>query len=209
MKVDLYTQTGEKDGQLNLPSEIFEQSFNKDLIHQALVRQLANGRVAIAHAKTKGEISGGGRKPYKQKGTGNARQGSIRAPQMRGGGVVFGPRNERNFEKDMPKKQRRAALFSALSKKASDGQILGLKSYEGELPKTKDLRTLLDKIKIEKSVLIVSGSKNEVLEKSSSNLKNAKYILANYINIQDLQKHRTVILLEDSVEKMKELFLSK
>ncbi len=209
MKIDLYTQAGAKDGSLTLPSEIFEQKFNKDLIHQALIRQLANRRVAIAHTKTRGEVRGGGRKPFRQKGTGNARQGTIRAPHMRGGGVVFGPRNDRNFSKDMPKKQRRAALFSALSLKASEGRIMGLKGYEAEAPKTKDLKQLLDKLKIERNVLIVSGSKNKELALSASNLPNAKFILAGYVNIHDLQKYRKVILLEDSVEKLKELFLSK
>jgi len=209
MKVDLYTQAGEKDGKLTLPSEIFEQKFNKDLVHQALIRQLANKRVAIAHTKTRAEVRGGGRKPFRQKGTGNARQGSIRAPHMRGGGVVFGPRNDRNFEKDMPKKQRRAALFSALSKKATDGLVMGLKGYEAEAPKTKDLKQLLDKIKVDRNVLIVSGDKNKVLSKSASNLSNAKHILAGYVNIHDLQKYKNVIFLEDAVEKMKEIFLSK
>ena len=209
MKIDLYTQAGTKGGSLELPPEIFGKKFNKDLVHQALIRQLANRRVAIAHTKTRAEVRGGGRKPFRQKGTGNARQGTIRAPHMRGGGVVFGPRNDRNFAKNMPKKQRRAALFSALSLKATEGRIIGLKEYKTEAPNTKTLKNLLDKLKIERNVLIVTADKNKELALSASNLPNAKVILAGYVNIHDLQKYRTVLLLEDSVEKLKELFLSK
>jgi len=118
MKVDLYTQDGKKNGTLDLPKEIFEVPFNMDLIHHALVRQTANERINLAHTKLREDVSGGGRKPYKQKGTGNARQGSVRSAQWRGGAIIFGPRNNRNFTKMMPKKQRRLALFSALSEKA-------------------------------------------------------------------------------------------
>ena len=154
MKVDLFKQSGEKSGSLELPKEIFEVDYNEELIHQALVRQLANKRVAIAHTKTRGEVRGGGRKPFKQKGTGNARQGSTRSPNLRGGGVVFGPRNNRNFEKDMPKKQRRKALFSALSEKARNNEVIGLESYEAKEPKAKDFAAMLKKLEIERLSLI-------------------------------------------------------
>ncbi|MFA5947348.1 MAG: 50S ribosomal protein L4 [Candidatus Gracilibacteria bacterium] len=209
MKIDLYTQSGEKKGSLELPKEIFEVPFNKDLVHQALVMQLANQRYPIAHTKTKGEVRGGGRKPYKQKGTGNARQGSIRAPQMRGGGVIFGPRNTRNFHKSMPKKQRTKALFCALSEKARDNQIIGLEPYTEKTPKTKTISTLLKKLPIKRKVLIVSGEKNTVLAKSCENIANAKTILASYLNIQDLQRYQTVILFKDAVDKIKATFLTK
>lgn len=209
MKIDLYTQKGEKSGTLELPKEIFEVPFNKDLVHQALVRQLANGRVAIAHAKSKGEISGGGRKPYAQKGTGRARQGSIRNPHMRGGGVAFGPRNVRNFELMMPKNQRRKALFSALSIKAKNKEIIGLEGYEAVKPKTKDFAALLKKLPIEQDVLVVIPEKNSNFQKSTRNLANAKTVLAGYINIQDLQKYQKVLLFKEAVEKLKETFITK
>ena len=209
MKVDLFKQSGEKSGSLELPKEIFEVDYNEELIHQALVRQLANKRVAIAHTKTRGEVRGGGRKPFKQKGTGNARQGSTRSPNLRGGGVVFGPRNNRNFEKDMPKKQRRKALFSALSEKARNNEVIGLESYEAKEPKAKDFAAMLKKLEIERNALVVIPGKNEIIQKSSSNLANAKTIQAAYLNIHDLQKYRKVIFLKDSVDKMKELFLAK
>lgn len=209
MKVDLYKQSGEKAGTMELPKEIFETKFNKDLIHQTLQRQLANGRVAIAHTKTRTEVSGGGKKPYKQKGTGHARQGSIRAPHYVGGGIAFGPRNNRNFSKLMPKKQRRAALFSALSEKARDNEIIGLEGYKADKPQTKSFAQLLRKLPIERDVLIVIPEKNEVIQKSTNNIAFAKTILAAYINIQDLQKYSKVLIFKDAVEKLKETFLTK
>lgn len=209
MNVDLYTQQGEKSGTIALPKEIFEIPFNRDLVHQALVRQLANKRVSTAHTKTRGEVSGGGRKPFKQKGTGNARQGTIRAPHMRGGGVVFGPSNLRNFEKDMPKKQRRKALFCALSQKAREDSIIAVEGYEVKDPKTKDFVALLKKLPIDRNVLIVIPAKNEMIQKSSANIANAKTILAQYVNIQDLQRYRKVLLFKDSIAKLQEIFLTK
>jgi large subunit ribosomal protein L4 len=208
MKVDLYSQSGEKKGQVELNKEIFEVPFNKDLVHQALVTQLANARQVLAHTKTKGEVSGRGMKPYKQKHTGRARQGSLRNPHMRGGGVAFGPNNERNFKKDMPKKQRRKALFCALSAKAKENSILALEKYEGE-PKTKALSTLLSKLPIKRDVLIVIPGKEKTLELAARNLENAKTILAGYLNIQDLQKFDTLLFTKAALEKLEEVFLKK
>ena len=209
MKVDLYTQTGEKNGTLELPKEIFEIPFNKDLVHQALVRQLANNRAPIAFAKTKGEVRGGGKKPYAQKGTGRARQGSTRNPHMKGGGVAFGPRNVRNFEKLMPKRQRRKALFCALSEKARSNEIMALEGYETEKSKTKDFAALLKKLPIAQDVLIVIPEKNIILQKCTRNISNAKTIIANYLNIQDLQKFQKILLFKAAVAKMKEVFLTE
>lgn len=208
MKVDLYTQKGEKNGQVDLPKEIFDIPFNKDLVHQALIRQLANKRVAIAHTKSRSDVRGGGRKPFKQKGTGNARQGTIRAPHMRGGGVVFGPNKNRNFVKDMPKKQRRKALFCALSEKARDNEIIALEGYTSEKAQTKPFADMLKKLPIERNVLVVISEKDAIVQKSSSNLPNVKTILANYVNIQDLQKYRKVMIFKDAIDKLKETFLS-
>jgi len=207
MKINLYTQTGDKNGTLELPKEIFEVPFNKDLIHQALVRQLANGRVAIAHTKSKGEVRGGGKKPLAQKHTGNARQGSIRNPHMKGGGVAFGPRKIRNFELMMPKNQRRKALFSALSVKAKSNEIMALEGYATDKPKTKEFAALLKKLPIEQDVLIVLPGKNENVQKATANLANAKTIIAGYINIQDLQKYQKVLLFKDAIKKLEETFL--
>jgi len=207
MKVDLYTQAGEKKGQVELKKDFFETPYNEDLIHQALVRQHANGRVAIAHTKTKAEVRGGGRKPFRQKGTGGARQGSKRNPHFKGGGVVFGPRSDRNFTVDMPRKQRRKALFSALSVKAKNGEILALESYKGEI-KTKPFVELIKKLPIERNVLVVIPGKDSVIQKSTGNLKNAKTIIVNYLNIADLQKYRKILFLKDALVKMEEVFTS-
>lgn len=208
MKVDLYSQSGEKTGTLELPKEMFEIPFNKDLVHQALKRQLGNARQPIAHTLTKGETRGGGRKPFRQKGTGNARQGSITNPHQRGGGVAFGPRSVRNFESGMPKKQRRKALFCALSEKARNNQIVGLESFTAEKPKTKEFAALISKLPVKRNALIVIPEKDNVIQKSSRNIKNAKTILAGYLNIHDLQKYETVVVLKDAVEKFKTTFLS-
>lgn len=209
MKVTLYSQKGEMTGEVELPKEIFEIPFNKDLVHQALLRQLSNKRTAIAHTKTRAEVRGGGRKPFRQKGTGNARQGTIRAPHMRGGGVVFGPRNTRNFIKDMPKKQRRKALFCALSEKARDNEIIALEGYKAEKPQTKVFSTMLQKLPIEKDVLIVIPEKNQIIQQSSKNIPFAKTILASYLNIKDLQKYEKILLFKDAIDKLKETYLSK
>lgn len=206
MKVDLYNQKGDKVGDLDLPKAIFEVEFNEELVHQALVRQMANKRVNLAHTKTRGEVRGGGRKPFRQKGTGNARQGTIRAPHMKGGGVTFGPRNNRNFSKDMPKKQRRKALFSALSEKARNKEVMALETYEVKAPKTKEFAAMIAKMPIERNVLIVLPSKNEMVEKSAGNLPNVKTITAGYINIHDLQKYQSILFLKDAVAKMEEVF---
>ncbi|MEK7672524.1 MAG: 50S ribosomal protein L4 [Patescibacteria group bacterium] len=206
MKIDLYNQKGEKNGSLELPKALFEVPYNEDLIHQALIRQLANKRVAIAHTKTKGEIRGGGKKPLAQKSTGNARQGSTRNPHMRGGGVTFGPRSVKTFEKDMPKKQRRVALLSALSEKARANQIIGLEGFSLDKPKTKEFDTLIKKLPIDRNVLVVLPVKDLVVQKSVRNLANAKFITAGYLNIGDLQKYRNVLLFKDSVKKLEETF---
>ena len=207
MKADLYSQSGEKIGEVTLKKEIFEVPFNKDLVHQALVYQLANNRRVIAHTKSRGEVRGGGAKPFRQKGTGRARQGSIRNVHMKGGCVTFGPRNTRNFKKQMPKKQRRKALFCALSDKAREGTILALEKYEVE-PKTKPFAELISKLPIKRDTLIVIPGRDRSVELSSKNLKNTKTIHVNYLNIQDLQKYDTVLFMKAALEKLEEVFLN-
>lgn len=208
MKVDLYSQSGEKKGEVTLNKEIFEVPFNKDLVHQALVYQLANARIVIAHTKSRGEVRGGGAKPFRQKGTGRARQGSTRNVHMKGGCVVFGPRNTRNFKKQMPKKQRRKALFCALSEKARNNEIFALEKFEGEA-KTKPFASLLTKLPIKRDVLIVTPGREKKLELSSRNLPNTKTIHANYLNIKDLQKYDTVLFMKAALEKLEEVFLKE
>lgn len=209
LHVDLYNQTGEKKGTVNVSEQIFGVKFNKDLVHQGLVRQMANARLGmIAHTLTKSEVRGGGRKPFRQKGTGNARQGSIRNPHYPGGGIAFGPRNNRNYSKTMPKKQRRLALFSALSAKLTEGKIIALDTYTEKAVKTKNFMLMLQKLPIEKDVLVVVPTKNDAIQKSGRNLPYVKTILVNYLNIADLQKYDHLLFLEEALTKLEEIYLS-
>ncbi len=207
--ITLYNQQGQKKGEVQVSDTIFGAKFNQDLIHQALVRQLANARVSvITHTLTKSEVSGGGRKPWRQKGTGRARQGSTRNPHWKGGGVVFGPKNNRNYKQMMPKKQRRLALFSALSAKNNDGKIIALDGFESQAIKTKTFVEMLHKLPIEKDVLFLIPEKNDLIAKSSRNLPFVKTMLVNYLNIADLQRYDKVVFLETALQKMEKLFLS-
>jgi large subunit ribosomal protein L4 len=208
MKFALYTQSGEAKGEVDASDKIFAAKINEQLVHQALVRQLANARDSIAHTKTRGEVRGSTRKIYRQKGTGGARHGSRYANIFRGGGAVFGPRNVSNFKKDMPRKQRRIALFSALSARANDKKIIALDKLELDVPKTKTIADILKKLPIEKSALIVSADRNDILERSTSNLPNAKVIAVDFLNIADILKFDTIIFIQDALKKAEEHFFS-
>lgn len=207
-KAALYNQKGEKKGEVTLNKDMFEVPMNASLLQRALQYQANNARIATAHVKTRGEVRGGGRKPYKQKGTGNARQGSIRSPQWKGGGIVFGPKSWRNFSEMMPRKQRRKALFTALSAKAADGKIIALDKYEGEV-KTKTFAELLKKLPIERGCLVVIPEKSEVVQKSSANIRRAKTILVSYLNVFDVLKYGNVMFIGNALDKMEEVFTEK
>jgi large subunit ribosomal protein L4 len=209
MKIKIYNQKGDVAKETNLPKEVFGLEVKESLVHKALIRQLSNSRSPIAHTLEKGEVRGGGRKPYRQKGTGRARQGSIRNPHYVGGGVAFGPRNNRNFQKQMPKKERRKALLMALSAKATDKQVFGLDKYQDKELKTKNFAELLGKLPVDRDVLIVVSENNDDytnLKRVTGNLPNVKTILANYLNIQDLQKYESLCLVGDSVQTIQETF---
>ncbi|MBN2095797.1 50S ribosomal protein L4 [Candidatus Peregrinibacteria bacterium] len=207
MKIDLYQQSGEKKGTVEASDKLFAAPVNDELMRLALVRQLSNARQANATTKTRGDIRGGGKKPWRQKGTGRARFGSSRNPIWRGGGVVFGPQNVRNYEKQMPKRARRAALFSGLSQKAGEKSVFALDKFEVKTPRTKDFKTLLSKLPVERSVLVVLGEKDLNLEKSAANLPNVKTILVEYLNLHDLLKYEKVMFMESALKKAEELFL--
>lgn len=207
MKIDLYQQSGAKKGTVDVKDEMFKAPVNEELMRLALIRQLANARQATAQTKKRGEVRGGGRKPWKQKGTGRARFGSSRNPIWRGGGVVFGPSNERNFTKQMPKKARRAALFSGLSQKAAENAVFALDKFEGKAPKTKDFAAMMAKLPVERSLLVVMGEKDAILEKSANNLPNVKTILVDYLNLHDLLKYEKVMFMESALTRAQELFL--
>ena len=203
----MYTQTGEKKGEVEVNDKIFAVKPNEQLIHQALVRQMANSRQASAHTKTRGEVTGSTRKIYRQKGTGGARHGSRYSNIFRGGGRVFGPRNIKNYTKAMPRKQRRLALFSALSICANEEKIIALDAFKTEAPKTKIAATMIEKLPLE-TALLVTGERNEALEKSVQNLPNAKVITVNFLNIADLLKYETIVFLEDALKKIDEIYLT-
>lgn len=207
MEIKLYTQDGTEKGAVKVPERVFGTKANKALIHKILLLQLGNRRAAIAHTKTKGEVRGGGKKPYRQKGTGRARQGSITNPHFRGGGVAFGPRNTRNFVTHAPKQERRNALFGVLAEKFREAHVSALESYSAEKAKTKLFAQMLKKLPFKKSVLFVLPEKNEMFVRSSKNIPKIKSILVNYLNIADLLKYNDVVFLKDSLPKLEEIFV--
>ncbi len=208
MKAPVYTQSGEKKGEMELKKEIFEAPIKPDLMHQAFVRQISNARIDTAKTLTRAEVRGGGRKPFPQKGRGRARQGSIRSPLWRGGGVPFGPTGTKNFEKRMPKKMRRAALFSALSVKASEKDVLVLQSFELTKPKTTVFTGLMKKIPLKRKILFVIPESNLIIEKSVSNIPGVKTIHVSYLNIADILWSDSLLILESSLKIAEELFLN-
>ncbi len=197
MEVNVLNTEGNKVDTANLPVEIFEASINVDLMHQTYVRQIANARLGTHNTKSRGEVSGGGRKPWRQKGTGRARHGSIRSPIWVGGGKVHTPK-PRKYTKKMPRKMRRAALCSALSVKAVEDEIVVLDELVLSEPKTKLMaETLSNLIDEDENVLILLPEKSEAyktIELSARNLPNARTLLVQYINIRDLLSHDKIIL---------------
>jgi len=207
MKMDVYTATGAKKGSMELPAALFEAPVRKGLMHLALVRQQSNRRHPIAHVKHRGEIAGSTKKLFQQKGTGRARRGPIRSPLLRGGGKAFGPRNEANFRKEMPKKMRRAALFSCLSLRAKEGAILGLEDYPDEV-KTKTCLALLKKLPVTlgRKITIVLPRRHRGLELSARNLPGVKTLLAGYLNPEDVLGSKNIIFLVEAVRVAEETF---
>ena len=196
MEVDVFNMSGQKVSTAELPAGIFEAPVNVDLMHQAYVRQMANARLGTHKTKGRSEVSGGGRKPWRQKGTGRARQGSIRSAQWVGGGKIHTPK-PRDYSKSMPRKMRRAALRSALSVKAAESSIILLEAVQLEEAKTRWMSDALGGLVGDASVLILMPEKNENYEmimRSSRNLPDTKTLLANYINIRDLLSYDRVIM---------------
>jgi len=193
MKVDVINMQGKKVDTTELPAQIFEAPIKRDLMHQALVRQLANARLGTHKTKSRGEVRGGGRKPWRQKGTGRARHGSRRSPIWVGGGKAHTPR-PRDYSLKMPRKMRRAALRSALTVKASQKEIVVLDKFVVQGPKTKELVALLETLVGSASALILLAAADDNLEKSVSNLSSTKTLRANYLNVRDLLGFDRVIL---------------
>ncbi|MCT4617629.1 MAG: 50S ribosomal protein L4 [Candidatus Gracilibacteria bacterium] len=206
MQIALYSQEGKETGKVELNDIVFAQEVNEGLIHRALVYQLANARQVVAHTKTRGERRGSTRKLYRQKGTGRARMGSARSPIRKKGGVVFGPRNVSNFSLSMNKKERRKALFSALSAKAQSGLVI-VDDIKLKEIKTKDMVKVINNLPLEGKTLVALPEKNEVLQKSASNIPTVKSLTVNYLNIHDLLKYENLLLTKSSLEKINEIFV--
>lgn len=202
MKAPLYNQKGEKKGDITLAKTVFEIEGGEGLVHRYLVYQQKSARRPIAHVLSKGDVRGGGKKPFAQKHTGRARQGSIRNPHMKGGGRAFGPKKWQNFTIMMPKKMRRRALFQILSLKAKDGKILALDKFELEKPKTKEFASLLAKLPMERNVLVVRNREEMLLKSSAQNIRNVKTILTSYLNPADLLSHDCILFTEMALKEL-------
>lgn len=206
MQVSVRNMDGDVVGQVELRDDIFAIPVNRAVMHQALVRQMANARQGTHKVKSRSEVSGGGKKPWRQKGTGRARQGSTRAPHWRHGGVVFGP-TPRSYEKDMPRKMRRLALRSALSAKAAEQQIVVVDSLNMAAPRTKAMVQFLSKVDAQRSTLILLPEQNQTVELSARNLPNVKTLRAGYLNVRDLLGYETLVVPLDVLQQI-EVFLA-
>ena len=204
----LFDSAGARQGEVRLPKVIFGEELNTPVMHQAYVRQLANARQGTASTKTRATISGGGAKPYRQKGTGRARHGSTREPSMKGGAVVFGP-HPRSYAKRMPKQMRRLALRSALSQKAIDGQVRVIESFVFDEPKTSQAAELMEAIGFDRPALVVLPAPNYTVSRSFENLAGAKIVLARNLNLRDLFTHTYLLLSKDTIELLEENFSSR
>ena len=201
----LFDSAGARNGEVKLPKVIFAEKLNTPVMHQAFVRQMANARQGTASTKTRATVSGGGAKPYRQKGTGRARHGSTRKPSMKGGAVVFGP-HPRSYAKRMPKQMRRLALRSALSQKATEGRVRVIDGFAIQEPRTKEAADLMNAIGFDDSTLVVLPAPNLVVTRSFENLSGVKIILARNLNIRDLLSHTYLLLAKDCLDLLEESF---
>ena len=200
--VSVYNIEGKEVGSIELNDAVFGVEVNEHLVHMAVVNQLANNRQGTQSAKTRSEVSGGGRKPWRQKGTGHARQGSTRSPQWTGGGVVFAPK-PRDYSFKMNKKEKRIALLSALSSKVADNKIVVLDSFNLDEVKTKKFAEVMSNLKVDKALVVIEGeNKNVVL--SGRNIPTVKVSATNEINTYDVLKYETLVVTKAAVEKLEE-----
>jgi len=203
-KVAVYNIDGEQVGEIELNDAVWGIEPNEHVLHDAVVMQLAGQRQGNHETKTRAEVRGGGRKPWRQKGTGRARHGSIRSPIWRGGGVVFGPHN-RDYKYSLPKKVRRLAIKSALSSKVKTGEILVLDELTLAQPKTKDMVNILDKLNVSNKALVVTAERNENAYKSARNIPGVKQLRVEGLNVYDLLHHDKLVITKDAVTKVEEV----
>jgi large subunit ribosomal protein L4 len=208
VQVQIYNFKGKVTGQIEIRDDVFAVPFNGTVVHQALLRQLANRRLGTADTKKRGEVSGSGRKLFAQKHTGRARRGDVRSPILRGGGVTFGP-HPRSYRQDMPKKMRRLALRCILSGKASGGELKVIEKLELDGPKTKAILDMLVALSIGDSVIIATAEAEANLVKSARNLLGVKTIPAPLLNVADLLSFKDLVMTVDAVRKVEELWGEK
>ncbi len=214
MKVSLYNQKGDEIKKVDLPSEIFDIELNSDLVHQVVVAQMANSRKVIAHTKDRSEKRGGGRKPWRQKGTGRARHGSIRSPIWRGGGVTFGPTKDRNFSKKINKKMKKGALLMSLSSKVKEDEFVLLDKIELTEVKTKLINEMISnlgkKLKkdLNKSLLIVLPKTDLKISRAVKNIPKIKTIRADSLNVLDILNYQYLIFFQDAIKVVKETYVN-
>lgn len=205
-KVDVYNMDGVKTGSLELSDAIFGIEPNQDVLHRAVLNQLANKRQGTHSTKTRSEVTGGGKKPYRQKGTGRARQGSSRSAQHVGGGIIFGPK-PRDYSYTLPKKVRRLAMKSALSSKVAAGSLIVVDKLEMAEIKTKRMAEVLGKLGVTKTALVVTATRDENVEKSLRNLVGVKSALVNTINVFDILKFDKFVVTQEAVLKVQEVYV--
>lgn len=202
--VGLFNIEGKKVGDVSLNEKVFNVEVNKAVLHQVVVAQLANKRQGTQSAKTRAEVRGGGIKPWRQKGTGRARQGSIRSPQWVGGGIVFAPK-PRDYRVSLPRSMRKVAMKSALTAKVMENEMIVLENLEFDAPKTKDMVTMLKAFDVKKA-LIITAESNENVYKSGRNVEGIQVMPVNNINVYDLLKYDNLIITQDAVSKLEEVY---
>ena len=205
IEVNVLNIAGEVIGQRTLDDTVWGIEPNIAVMHQALLRQQANARLGTHETKTRAMVRGGGRKPWRQKGTGRARQGSIRAPHWVGGGVVFGP-HPRKYTQAMPKQMRRLAIRSVLSAKLRDERVSVVDGLTGIEPKTKTMKAIIEKLPESRSILIVVDEKNDVVDRAAGNLPNVHSIVADVVNVRDVLKYERLVVTPEAIAKIEELW---
>ena len=205
-KVDVYNREGAVTGGIELSEDIFGIEPNQDVLHRVVLNQLANRRQGTHSTKTRSEVRGGGKRPYRQKGTGRARHGSTRSAQYVGGGIIFGPK-PRDYSYTLPKKVRRLAMKSALSGKVAASSMIVVDKLELSEIKTKTMVKVLEKLGADKSALLVTAARDEIVEKSTRNIANIKTALVNTINVYDILKYDKFVITEEAVRKVQEVYV--
>ena len=203
-KVSVYNMKGAEVGSLELNDAVFGVEVNEHLVHMAVVQQLANNRQGTQKAKTRSEVSGGGRKPWKQKGTGHARQGSIRAPQWTGGGVVFAP-TPRDYSFKLNKKEKRAALKSALTSRLAEQKLIVVDELKFDSIKTKNFKEVMDNLKLDGALVVLNELDQNVIM-SAKNIPAVKTTQTNTLNVYDVMRYKTVVLTKDAVATIEEVY---